>query len=69
MISCDLEKSKEAKKPTVQRKGNHQRDLGVRINSSRKVATHVDRVVNKAHGVLAFVGQGNEYKSQEVMKS
>ena len=44
-----------------------QRDLGITVHSSLKVESHVDRVVKKAFGMLAFINQSIEYKSWEVM--
>ncbi|MDZ1603208.1 reverse transcriptase family protein, partial [Klebsiella pneumoniae] len=44
-----------------------QRDLGVYVHRSLKVATQVDRAVKKAYGVLAFINRGIEFKSREVM--
>ena len=39
-----------------------QRDLGVQIHSSLKVATQVDKVVKKA----AFIGRGIEYRNWKI---
>eukprot|EP00061_Rhincodon_typus_P008102 g30429.t1 len=44
-----------------------QKDLGVQVHSSLKVATQVEKVVKKAYDMLAFIGQGIEYKGQDVM--
>ena len=44
-----------------------QRDLGVHIHRSLKVATQVDRAVKKAYGVLAFINRGLEFKNRGVM--
>ncbi|XP_072335049.1 multiple inositol polyphosphate phosphatase 1b isoform X1 [Scyliorhinus torazame] len=44
-----------------------QRDLGVYVHTSLKVATQMDRAVKKAYGVLAFINRGVEFKSREVM--
>jgi len=44
-----------------------QRDLGVYVHRSLKVATQMDRAVKKAYGVLAFISRGIEFKSCEVM--
>lgn len=44
-----------------------QRDLGVHIHRSLKVATQVDRAVKKAFSVLAFINRGLEFKSHGVM--
>lgn len=41
--------------------------LGVQVHNSLKVATQVDRVVNKTYGLPAFIGQGIEYRGQHVM--
>eukprot|EP00061_Rhincodon_typus_P002350 g17290.t1 len=40
-----------------------QRDLGVQVHRSLKVATQVKKVVNKAYGMLAFIGRGIEFKN------
>ena len=40
-----------------------QRDLGVQVHRSLKVAAQVEKVVKKPYGMLAFIGQGIEYKS------
>ena len=44
-----------------------QRDLGVYVHRSLKVATQVDRALKKAYGVLAFISRGIEFKSRQVM--
>jgi len=44
-----------------------QRDLGVIIHRSLKVAEQVNRVVNKVNGTLVFISQGIECKRKEVM--
>ncbi|XP_062906374.1 uncharacterized protein LOC134347835 [Mobula hypostoma] len=44
-----------------------QRDLEIMLHSSLKVESHVDRVVKKAFGMLAFINQSIEYRSWEVM--
>eukprot|EP00061_Rhincodon_typus_P014988 g42407.t1 len=44
-----------------------QRDLGVQVHSSLKAATQVIKVVKKAYGMLAFIGQTNGNKSWQVM--
>uniref|UniRef100_A0A4W3GR14 Reverse transcriptase domain-containing protein n=1 Tax=Callorhinchus milii TaxID=7868 RepID=A0A4W3GR14_CALMI len=46
---------------------NVQRDLGVQVSKSLKVAGQVDNAVKKAFGVLSFISRGIEYKSREVM--
>ena len=46
---------------------DRQRDLGVHVHRSLKVATQVDKVVKKAYGMLAFIGRGIEYKNWQVM--
>ena len=48
-------------------KTDEQRDLGVKVHKSLKAAGHVDRVVKKAFGMLAFISRGIEYKSRGVM--
>lgn len=37
-----------------------QRDLGVQVHSSLKVAAHVDMVIKKACGMLIFIARGVE---------
>ena len=44
-----------------------QRDLRVQVHSSLKVESPIDRAVKKAFGMLAFINQGIEYRSWEVM--
>ena len=44
-----------------------QRDLGVQVHSSLKVAMQVEKVVKKAYGMLAFIGRGSEFKNWQVM--
>eukprot|EP00061_Rhincodon_typus_P004050 g21630.t1 len=44
-----------------------QGDLGVQVQTSLKVESHVDRIVKKAFGMLAFIGWCIEYRSWEVM--
>ena len=44
-----------------------QRDLGVQIHSSLKVAIQVDKVVKKAYGMLAFIGWWVEYRNWKIM--
>jgi len=39
----------------------------VLVHSSLKVATQVAKVIKKAYGMLAFISQGIEYKSWEIM--
>ena len=39
----------------------------MQIHSSLKVATQVDKVVKKAYGMLAFIGQGVEYSNWKIM--
>ncbi|WP_221627760.1 reverse transcriptase domain-containing protein, partial [Proteus mirabilis] len=46
---------------------DEQRDLGVHVHRSLKVATQVNSAVKKAYGVLAFIGRGIEFRSPEVM--
>ena len=46
-----------------------QRDLGVQVHRSLKVASQVEKVVNKAYGMLAFIGRGIEYKRWGLMNS
>jgi len=36
-----------------------QRDLGVQVHRSLKVATQAEKVVKKAYGMLAFIGRGH----------
>ena len=44
-----------------------QKDLGVHVPRSLKVASQVDRVVKKAYGVLGFISRRIEFKSRDVM--
>ena len=44
-----------------------QRDLGMQVHRSLKVAAQVEKVVKKAYGMLAFIGRGIEYKSWQIM--
>eukprot|EP00061_Rhincodon_typus_P011839 g37154.t1 len=44
-----------------------QRDLGVQVDRSLKVAVQVDKVVKKAYSILAFIGRGIEYKDRHIM--
>ncbi|XP_059805558.1 uncharacterized protein LOC132380631 [Hypanus sabinus] len=44
-----------------------QRDLGVHVHRSLKVASQVDRVVKKVYRVLTFISQGKEFKQRDVM--
>ena len=37
-----------------------QRDLGVQVHKSLKVAVQVESVVKKTYGMLAFIGRGIE---------
>ena len=46
---------------------DRQRDLGIQIHRSLKVATQVVKVFKKAYGMLAFISQGIEFKSWQVM--
>ncbi|GCC36001.1 hypothetical protein chiPu_0014492 [Chiloscyllium punctatum] len=46
---------------------DEQRDLGVHVHRSLKVASQVDRAVKKAYSVLAFINRGIEFRNQEVM--
>ncbi|XP_060710826.1 uncharacterized protein LOC132835701, partial [Hemiscyllium ocellatum] len=46
---------------------DEQRDLGVHVHRSLKVATQVNSAVRKAYGVLGFIGRGIEFRSPEVM--
>ncbi|MBB6707153.1 hypothetical protein H7E98_18015 [Proteus mirabilis] len=46
---------------------DEQRDLGVHVHRSLKVATQVNSAVKKAYGVLAFIGRGIEFWSPEIM--
>ena len=39
----------------------------MQVHSSLKVATQVAKVIKKAYGMLAFISQGIEYKSWEIM--
>jgi len=41
---------------------DRQRDLGVQVHRSLKVATQVEKVVKKTYGMLAFISQGIEFK-------
>eukprot|EP00061_Rhincodon_typus_P013072 g39217.t1 len=47
---------------------NIQRDLGIQVHSSLKVATQMDKVVKKAYGMLAFIGRDVEYKNWQVLE-
>eukprot|EP00061_Rhincodon_typus_P010418 g34683.t1 len=40
--------------------------IRVQVHNSLEVATEIDRVIKKAYGMLAFIGVGIEYKSQDV---
>eukprot|EP00061_Rhincodon_typus_P008129 g30476.t1 len=44
-----------------------QRDLGVQVYNSLKIASHVDTVVKKTFSTLAFIAQTFEYRSWDVM--
>jgi len=44
-----------------------QRDLGVQVHSSPKVATQVTKVIKKAYGMLALIGRGIEYNNWEIV--
>jgi len=44
-----------------------QRDLGVHVHRSLKVATQVEKVVKKAYCMLAFIGKSIEFKNRQVM--
>eukprot|EP00061_Rhincodon_typus_P018216 g47303.t1 len=44
-----------------------QRDLWVQVQDSLKFAPHVDRVVKKVFGTLAFIAQTFKYKSWDIM--
>ena len=46
---------------------DRQRDLGVQVHRSLKVAMQVEKVVKKAYGMLAFIGRGIEFKNWQVM--
>jgi len=46
---------------------DRQRDLGVQVHRSLKVATQVEKVVKKEYGMLAFIGRGIEFKNWQVM--
>ena len=43
------------------------RNLGGEVHSSLKVASQVDRMVKKAFSTLAFISQGTEYRSWNIM--
>ena len=42
---------------------DRQRDLGVQVHRSLKVATQVEKVVKDAYGMLAFISRGSEFKN------
>ena len=42
---------------------DRQRDLGVQVYRSLKVAMQVEKVVKKAYSVFAFIGRGIEFKN------
>ena len=44
-----------------------QRDLGVQVHRSLKVAMQVEKVVKKAYCMLAFIARGIEFKNWQVM--
>jgi len=44
-----------------------QRDLGVFVHRPLKAEGHVNKVVKKTCGTLAFINRGTDYKSREVM--
>jgi len=46
---------------------DRQRDLGVQVHKSLKVATQVVKLVKKAYEMLAFIGRGIEFKNWQVM--
>jgi len=46
---------------------DRQRDLGVQVHRSLKVAMQVEKVVKKAYSMLAFIGRGTEFKNWQVM--
>ena len=47
--------------------GNVMGHLGIQVYISLKVESQVDRAMKKAFGMLAFISQGIEYSSWEVM--
>ena len=44
-----------------------QRDLGVQVHRSLKVAMQVEKVVKKAYGMLALISRGIECKNWQIM--
>lgn len=44
-----------------------QRDPGVQVHGSMRVASQVDILVKKAFGTLAFISRGSEHTSWDVM--
>lgn len=67
----DFGKLKQLKITTVNGRGQgiivEQRDLVIQEYSSLKVATQVDKVVKKTHGMFAFINWGNENKCWDSM--
>jgi len=45
---------------------DRQRDLGVQVHRSLKVATQMEKVVKKAYGMFALIGRGTEFKNWQV---
>lgn len=43
------------------------RDLGVQVHGSLKVAPQVDRMMKLAFGMSAFISQGIEFRSWDIM--
>ena len=60
-------RSNTDRKYTVNKSIDRQRDLGVQVHRSLKVATQVEKVVKKAYDMLAFIGRGTEFKNWKVM--
>ena len=44
-----------------------QRDLGVMVHQSLKVGMQVQQAVKKANGMLAFIAEGFQYRSRQVL--
>ena len=44
-----------------------QKDPGIQVHRSLKVAAQLEKVVKKAYGMLAFIARGIEYKSWHMM--
>lgn len=44
-----------------------QRDRGLQAHSPLKVATNIDRVMNKVLDMFAFMNQSTEYKSSGIL--